>query len=716
MGSVKKLLFLLLLMTGSAWSQSWNINIGGLPIQSGSSLPASCSTNGSLFYKTSATTSWYWCNGGIYTAFVSGGGSVAFSAITSGTNSTATMLVGAGASLSSSGGSITATSAPWTGITGTPTTVSGYGITNAIITNPAAAQTITTPAAGGLQVQTIPCASLNATTTALGPCADNLDFYIVNSSGSASTSLRKGMTIYYEGDGQNTGTGLANGNSGVEVITSMLTGGGTLGKQVNGVFARTSITGTGTMASLQGLRSQWTVGSGATVSGDVAAVQLQTPNNAGTISGNVFGIVGQSLTNTGTITGRSVFIEQANASTYQYGMNLGGTIANVSAGRTPICFSSSTGAPTLTACSYSNTNTPEGAITANVGSIFHRENGGAGTSLYVKESGTGNTGWQTVLTAGGGVPFSSITGATNTTAAMVLGTGSSLTVSGSGTNNATTLNGATFAAPGTIGGTTPGVATFTTLTANGAFTTGANGGTQGSVTLNGSTSGSVLVNTDATATQLQLGAGKLLALQGSSSGTLTLSAGTTAATLSTGAAFSSAAITSSNTITAGAGNNFAFSGRSIISSASDGVIRISNNAASDFTRLQFGGTTSSFPALRRTTTALNVRLADDSADAALTTGNLTINAGTPILKALSSTATLDFGNLAAIGCEDLTITVTGAALGDTTDIGVPNGSVPTTTAQFSGWVSATNTVTIRYCDLVGGNPASGTFRATVWQF
>ena len=36
---------------------------------------------------------------------------------------------------------------------------------------------------------------------------------------------------------------------------------------------------------------------------------------------------------------------------------------------------------------------PEGALAANVGSLYHRTDGGAGTSLYVKESGTGNTGW-----------------------------------------------------------------------------------------------------------------------------------------------------------------------------------------------------------------------------------------------------------------------------------------------------------------------------------
>ena len=36
---------------------------------------------------------------------------------------------------------------------------------------------------------------------------------------------------------------------------------------------------------------------------------------------------------------------------------------------------------------------PEGAVTAPIGSLYSRTNGGAGTSLYVKESGTGNTGW-----------------------------------------------------------------------------------------------------------------------------------------------------------------------------------------------------------------------------------------------------------------------------------------------------------------------------------
>lgn len=41
----------------------------------------------------------------------------------------------------------------------------------------------------------------------------------------------------------------------------------------------------------------------------------------------------------------------------------------------------------------SGTGSPEGVVTAAVGSIFTRTDGGAATSLYVKESGSGNTGW-----------------------------------------------------------------------------------------------------------------------------------------------------------------------------------------------------------------------------------------------------------------------------------------------------------------------------------
>jgi len=55
----------------------------------------------------------------------------------------------------------------------------------------------------------------------------------------------------------------------------------------------------------------------------------------------------------------------------------------------PVAVTSSTALALI----YSGTNTPEGAVTATVGSLFLRTNGGAGSTLYVKESGSGNTGW-----------------------------------------------------------------------------------------------------------------------------------------------------------------------------------------------------------------------------------------------------------------------------------------------------------------------------------
>lgn len=59
------------------------------------------------------------------------------------------------------------------------------------------------------------------------------------------------------------------------------------------------------------------------------------------------------------------------------------------------------------------------------------------------------------------------------------------------------------------------------------------------------------------------------------------------------------------------------SSRSTIWCPSNGVLRVSNDADNDFTRLQFGGTTSSFPSLKRSSATLICRLADDSANALL---------------------------------------------------------------------------------------------------
>lgn len=80
----------------------------------------------------------------------------------------------------------------------------------------------------------------------------------------------------------------------------------------------------------------------------------------------------------------------------------------------------------------------------------------------------------------------------------------------------------------------------------------------------------------------------------------------------------------------GSSGYFSVGANSHIKSGTDGQLTVSNNAETDFSRLNFGGTTSSFPAIKRSTTTLAVRLADDSADAAITasTGSFSDNIST----------------------------------------------------------------------------------------
>lgn len=48
---------------------------------------------------------------------------------------------------------------------------------------------------------------------------------------------------------------------------------------------------------------------------------------------------------------------------------------------------------TLNGIIHTGTGAPEAVVTASVGSIYLRADGSTGTTLYVKETGTGNTGW-----------------------------------------------------------------------------------------------------------------------------------------------------------------------------------------------------------------------------------------------------------------------------------------------------------------------------------
>lgn len=100
---------------------------------------------------------------------------------------------------------------------------------------------------------------------------------------------------------------------------------------------------------------------------------------------------------------------------------------------------------------------------------------------------------------------------------------------------------------------------------------------------------------------------------------------------------------------------------------SSGVIALYNSSVTDFNRLQFGGTTSSFPAIKRSSATLQARLADDSAFA-------------------------DFAcaNLALADAKDITIdSTTGSKIGQTTSKVAFYGSTPVTQQVLATGASAT---------------------------
>lgn len=82
---------------------------------------------------------------------------------------------------------------------------------------------------------------------------------------------------------------------------------------------------------------------------------------------------------------------------------------------------------------------------------------------------------------------------------------------------------------------------------------------------------------------------------------------------------------------------------------------------------------------------------------------------------LSKTATLNFASQVAVGCEELTVDVPQAADGDVCAVGVPSASA-VTNGIFTCRVSSANTVSVKHCNVISGDPASGAFKIAVFKF
>ena len=90
-----------------------------------------------------------------------------------------------------------------------------------------------------------------------------------------------------------------------------------------------------------------------------------------------------------------------------------------------------------------------------------------------------------------------------------------------------------------------------------------------------------------------------------------------------------------------------------------------------------------------------------------------VGSGSTINKVLTGSASLNFPSISAAGQQDLTITVTGAAVNDEVILGLP--AAPTAGIVFNGFVSAANTVTIRATNVTASpvDPAAATYSVIV---
>jgi hypothetical protein len=93
-------------------------------------------------------------------------------------------------------------------------------------------------------------------------------------------------------------------------------------------------------------------------------------------------------------------------------------------------------------------------------------------------------------------------------------------------------------------------------------------------------------------------------------------------------------------IFAGTTGYIGMSGRGIIGSPADSVLTLLNNGGTDFNRLQFGGTTASFPSIQRNGNELRLRLADDSGFCPVRVSQVGFNGATASFPMLSNNGTI----------------------------------------------------------------------------
>ncbi|MDP4232875.1 MAG: hypothetical protein Q8913_05890 [Bacteroidota bacterium] len=485
-----------------------------------------------------------------------------------------------------------------------------------------------------------------------------------------------------------------------------------------------------------------TIGNGLTVNGGFAANGGSTLSGGATVNGlltanngaSVFTGInnnGGGMTNAGAISGATTITASGliNGGSFQ---NTGGTFT--ASGTGAITATSLNAGAGLITTSGNITTTGTGTITAANGLtvsagganitgpltlsstspvVLPVANGGPGTAgqVFVSNAAGVAPSWTTALTVAT-IPFSNITSGINTGQTLQVGTGSTLNFTGTGTINASTLLGNTWASPQAIGTGTAAAGTFTNLTTttgglnlnnNGITNTGSIAGAT-TITANGliTTSGNITTTGTGTITS----AGLLTASNGLSvttggatiNGALIANSG---ATISGGLSMNGSAITNASSITATGlinGGSFQNTGASFTASGAGAVTATSLNAGSGTivtTGLVNGGS------FQNAGNSFNVTGAGAITAASLNAGSGSITT-TGNVSGGSLTATTGGANITG----GLTLTGTGAlntsgSAGSAGQVLISNGG-----GAAPSWTSTLTVATIPWNNVTSGTNAN----------
>lgn len=302
---------------------------------------------------------------------------------------------------------------------------SGTGVGGVQLSSLTKQSIISNLTSAGLNVQNVDCSFLSGSGLTDAGCGAIWQAFILQSIGQTQNNMRHSFNVYFESDLHQTGGG--NEFYGQAINSTAILDAGSTGSPTQRFLSFEPI-----MTILDPANSGAVLGNGDTVKlrtiiganahvTNVAGLLFYLPTFTSAFVTNYWGILYDSPIGTPTTS-----TMMGGGGNYQYGVAIGATVApfvaeDSSANISGFCHGTGTPTTAIHDCYLAGNGSPEGAVTAKVGSIFARQDGAAGTALYVKGTGTGNTGWNAAAVVIGSGTASMPTGllTTNTCATAV---------------------------------------------------------------------------------------------------------------------------------------------------------------------------------------------------------------------------------------------------------------------------------------------------------